>query len=54
MRQVANRGSPWLIRYRHYNDAALRFFCFRCAGTSATEFRIWPARWPEKIELVGD
>lgn len=45
--------SRWLIRYRRNNDAALRLFCFHCAGGSASEFRSWPALLPVTIELVA-
>lgn len=50
---VAGPGSPWLIRYKRHNDAPLRLFCFHCAGGSASEFRSWPARLPDKIELLA-
>jgi medium-chain acyl-[acyl-carrier-protein] hydrolase len=46
-------GSPWLIRYRRSPEAAVRLFCFHCAGGSASEFRGWPAQLPGRVELVA-
>jgi medium-chain acyl-[acyl-carrier-protein] hydrolase len=45
--------SRWLLRYKRNDAAALRLFCFHCAGGSASEFRSWPAHLPDSIELVA-
>lgn len=46
-------GSPWLIRYKRIPGAAVRLFCFHCAGGSASEFRGWPAHLRGTIELLA-
>jgi medium-chain acyl-[acyl-carrier-protein] hydrolase len=51
--RVQDPDSRWLIRYTRNKDAALRLFCFHCAGGSASEFRSWPDRLPGSIELVA-
>lgn len=43
---------PWLIRTPVEGGAALRLFCFHCAGGAATEFSAWPSSLPGGIEVL--
>ena len=45
------RSSPWATCLRRRLGAALRLFCFPCAGAGATIFRQWAEQVPETIEV---
>ena len=50
---IRSFGADWWVRLKANQGAAVRLFCFPCAGANASFFQSWPSGLPGLVEMFS-